>query len=345
MRQHMRVAIIGGFSGTNVALSFARAAERLGLTVLRIDTSEAWQASRLVRAIHWRLLDRRPPKLAEFSVRIIEACRQFRPEILVATGNGALTRESLQMLRSLGIRSLNYSTDDPWNPAHRANWHLRALPAYDTVFTTRLANIENFRNIGCRDVRYLPFAYDENLVGSPAGASQAPRHDVLFVGNADRDRFGFMKEFMANGMRPALVGDYWARYAAMREYSLGLKTPQELSALTIGAKINLCLVRRANRDGHVMRSFEIAAIGGCMLAEDTPEHREIFGRDDECVAYFRTAADAAYKARALLNDPERRQRLAGAAQRRILDGRHTYTDRFKSMLSAVAENSGAVCTG
>ena len=59
------------------------------------------------------------------------------------------------------------------------------------------------------------------------------------------------------------------------------------------AKVNLCLVRRAKRDGHVMRSFEIAAVGGCMLAQDTDEHREIFGPEGEAVRLFsRRAAPA-----------------------------------------------------
>jgi hypothetical protein len=81
-----------------------------------------------------------------------------------------------------------------------------------------------------------------------------------------------MREFMPHGSPVLLAGAYWDRYPAFRAYALGIKR-----ALTAAAKVNLCLVRRANRDGHVMRSFEIAAIGGCMLAQDTDEHRDIFG--------------------------------------------------------------------
>ena len=55
-----------------------------------------------------------------------------------------------------------------------------------------------------------------------------------------------------------------------------------------------------------MRSFEIAAIGGCMLAEDTSEHREIFGRRWGGCLYFRTAREAAVQARALIANPTER---------------------------------------
>ena len=45
-----------------------------------------------------------------------------------------------------------------------------------------------------------------------------------------------------------------------------------------------------------MRSFEIAAVGGCLLAQDIDEHREIFGSEGEAVVYFRreTLSWAAY---------------------------------------------------
>jgi hypothetical protein len=88
-----------------------------------------------------------------------------------------------------------------------------------------------------------------------------------------------MTEFMRHGPSVKVAGGYWEKYPALRTHALGLKPPEIIHALTAAAKVNLCLVRRANRDGHVMRSFEIAAIGGCMLVEDTEEHRAIFGGD------------------------------------------------------------------
>src|SRR6516165_7140478 len=116
----------------------------------------------------------------------------------------------------------------------------------------------------------------------------------------------------------------------MRHHALGHRAPEALCALTVAAKVDLCLVRRANRDGHVMRSFEIAALGGCMLAEDTTEHREIFGPDGEAVVYFRTAREAAERARAVLADPAERARLSAASRARISSGAHTYRDRLVS---------------
>jgi spore maturation protein CgeB len=326
------IAILGNAGGTNVGESLRRAAISAGHSVQFFNAYEAVSGNRLLRALTWRFADRRPLRLDRVEAEIIAACATACPDILIATGAAPLTERSLHTLRGLGIFCINYATDDPWNPTQSARWHLRALPAYNMVFTPRRANLNDIRRLGCVDVHYLPFGYDETLFAPPDGPINAPVHDVLFVGGADRDRVAFMTEFMRLGPSVALVGAYWDRFSGMRHYALGHKPPETLRDLTAAAKVNLCLVRRANRDGHVMRSFEIGAAGGCMLAEDTDEHREIFGPEGEAVVYFRHAEEAAARARALLCDLSERRRLAAGLHRRVVGGAHTYAHRLATML-------------
>jgi spore maturation protein CgeB len=329
-----RLAIVGGFDGTHVGGSLGRAATDLGIETTKFDVSVAGRGNRVLRAALWRFGDRRPPGMHRFSASVVAGCRQWEPEILIASGAAPLTGSTLRSLREMGIVCVNYSTDDPWNPALRACWHLRALPEYDIVFTTRRANAKSFADIGCVEVHYLPFGYDEWLFCRRARPVDVLAPDVLFVGGADRDRVAFISEFLRTGPRIALVGGYWERFPAMRPYALGQRPPEALCALTAAAKVNLCLVRRANRDGHVMRSFEIGAIGACMLAEDTAEHREIFGPDGEAVTYFSNPRQGAERARSLLADPAERRRLSAAVWARISRGAHTYRDRLISILEA-----------
>lgn len=333
-----KIALVGSFSGTHIAGSFARAAAHNAIDCMLFDVADSNRGNRLLRTISWRLVDRRPLRLSRFSADVVAACvATEKPDVLIATGPAALNEHALCALRARGVVCINYSTDDPWNPVHRARWHLRALPAYDIVFSPRRSTINDLVQLGCSDVRYLPFGYDEALFFAPRDTAQAHVHDVLFVGGADPERVAFMTAFRRRGPKLTLVGGYWHSYAAMRPYALGVQPPDALRALTTAARVNLCLVRRANRDGHVMRSFEIAATGGCMLVEDTDEHREIFGQDGEAVAYFRTAEEAALRAQALVADPAECGRLRTAVRARINSGAHTYGDRLATMLHAAAE--------
>ena len=98
----------------------------------------------------------------------------------------------------------------------------------------------------------------------------------------------------------------------------------------------LCLVRRANRDGHSMRTFETAAMRACMLAEHTEEHEEILGADGETVIYFRSEAEMVERIRWLLHHDEERWRLGAAVHERITGGANTYKARLETMLSIIA---------
>jgi hypothetical protein len=337
VRRH--IAIVGRMGGTHIGDSLRHAATAAGQKVVFFDADGAEIGSRLQRAIAWRT-GRRPVSLDHFSARVATACARHPPDLLITTGAGALTSGALQLLRQSGIRLANYSTDDPWNPLLRAGWHLRALPRYDVVFTPRRANVEDFSRLGCADVRYLPFGFDSRHARPPERPpAPADAAEVLFVGGADRDRAAFVREFMAQGLPISLVGGYWERFAGLRRQAAGVKSPEELRSLTSAAKINLCLVRRANRDGHVMRSLEIGAIGGCMLAEDTGEHRELFGPDGESVAYFKTPQEAAERARALIPDAAERRRLATALHARIWNGRHSYLDRLQAICDLLPSGS------
>jgi spore maturation protein CgeB len=332
-----RLALLGVSGGPHIGGSLARSAEKLGIRSMFFDADRAFAGSRLLRSLSWHFTDRRPIHLDRFSNQIVESCTRANPEVLIATGMAPLTEPALHELRRLGVVCVNYSTDDPWNPVMRSRWHLRALPSYDLVFTPRRSNLDDFRRLDCTNVHYLPFGYDESLFTPSEYSDSTPAHEILFVGGADPDRVAFVTEFMRYGPPVAVAGGYWERYPALRPFAMGSKPPEVIRALTAAAKVNLCLVRRANRDGHVMRSFEIAATGGCMLAEDTEEHREIFGPDRDAVVYFRNPQEAAQRARTLLSDSSERERLATCLHRRIVSGAHTYTHRLATMFKVASE--------
>lgn len=333
--------LVGNQGGTNVGWSLYHASANLGI---RADFADALQASKArawKRRIAWRLLGHRPPRMATFSADLLGLCQKLRPPCLLATGFAPITRRTLESIGSMGITRLNYLTDDPWNPAFRARWFFEALPMYDAVFSARRANIPDLEELGCRAVHYMPFGYDPKLCYPQQADAEEVRRlsaDISFVGGADRDRVPFIAALAAARFSIALYGGQWERFPETRPHCRGYADPQAFRKATAAAKIALCLVRRANRDGHVMRSFEIPAIGACMLVEDTEEHREIFGADGESVVYFRSIPEMIDKARRLLDRPAERERLAAAAHLRAINGHNTYQDRLAAMLSLSTNN-------
>jgi spore maturation protein CgeB len=314
------------------------AAKALNVRVEILDSRQAFEGPRWRQKLEWWLRGHRPARLTSFSARVVDVVRRTQPTHVITTGLAPLDAVSLREIGRLGARRLNYLTDDPWNPAHRAPWFMDALTNYDHVFSPRRANINELAAIGGPSVTYLPFAYapDQHFPEPPVGDDERAQYaaDVVFAGGADAERVAIVRPFLEAGLQVALYGGYWDRYAETRAFARGHADPRRLRKAIGGAHVSLCLVRRANRDGHSMRTFEVPAMGGCMVIEDTDEHRAFFGAPGDAVIYANTTSEMVDAARALVNDPDRRQRLAGRAHRLIADGPFTYADRLRSMLEA-----------
>lgn len=334
------VFVVGAQGTTHIGGSLRRAANRDGFVTIFCDTDEAYGGSRWLQRVKWHLCGRRPARMAAFEAKVLGLARNHKPEALIATGQVPLRRSALRLLASCGVRCVNYSTDDPWNPATNAAWFQEALSEYATVFTPRRANLDELRGLGCQDVRYLPFGYDDELFYPepiPNDLRQALQCDVLFVGGADRDRVPMLRHLNDSELKIGIYGAHWDRHDGFTSIWRGCADADTLRRATLAACVNLCLVRRANRDGHVMRSMEIAACGGCMLAEDTAEHRALFGEDGDCVRYFSDAHEMTSIAKDLVVNPQLRQQLGSSLRARVSD-RHRYLDRLRSLIGSATKS-------
>ena len=327
--------IVGNPGEEHVGSHLRRAAAELGIPAEFADMSRA-AGGPILRRLSWRLLGHRPGRLNRFSAEIVEMCASARPEVLLTTGISPVSAAALEKIGSMRIRRVNLLTDDPFNPAHRAAWFFEALRNYDEVLSTRRANLAELRVIGCAGTAYLPFGYAPHLHFDPRISEDRRRElesDVVFAGGADSDRIPYIDALARAGLKIGLYGGYWERYSETRHLGKGLKPPAFVRDAIAAAKIALCIVRRANRDGTCMRTFELAAIGAAMLVEKTDEHLELFGPDGRAVLYFDSLPEMVERARMLVANPAERTRLKEAAHRVIVEGGHAYRDRLAFILN------------
>ena len=73
-------------------------------------------------------------------------------------------------------------------------------------------------------------------------------------------------------------------------------------------------------------------MGACMLFEDTPDHRTLFGEEVTRAAGFRTPEELAELARRYCADAELRAGLRKQLRAAVVGGANTYRDRLESML-------------
>jgi spore maturation protein CgeB len=329
--------IVGQTDPTHVGSHFGRAAAALSVPYEICDAADAYVGPTWRRRTGWWLRGRRPSRLDAFSRDVLRAAERFGPTIVLTTGLAPVRADVLEALGDMGIVRANFLTDDPWNPVHRAPWFFDALSRYDHVFSPRHANFDDLREVGRADVHYLPFAYDPavHFVEPTASTDDEKRYaaDVMLAGGADKDRVAMVAALSAAGLEVAVFGGYWETFPETAALTRGRLDAAGLRRATSAACVCLGLVRRANRDGHAMRSFEVPAMGGCLLAEDTADHRALFGPSGDAVLYFVTPDQAAAQAARLVADERLRHRLVRRAHTLVTGGGHTYRDRLTSLLA------------
>lgn len=333
-----RLLIVGNPAEHHVGAHLLAAARILGLDVEILDLRKVWGENRWVNRFYFHLLKHRPSRLHQFDASVLAACQTFQPKLLLVTGISPPSASVLRQVGALGICRVNFLTDDPWNPKNAAGYYWQSLPHYDVIYSPRRANMADLQNYGCRRVTYLPFGYNPQMhfPEPPQTTAEIARFncDVAIVGGGDEDRIPIALALARAGLKLHLYGGYWENHAELRPHWKGFVHGRELRMAVAGATVNIGMVRQANRDGHAMRSLEFPAMGACLVAVDSPEHRELFGKDGDCVEYYRDINEMLNKTMALCRKPEQARSLGQRAFSRICrETGHTYLDRLRFIVN------------
>ncbi len=331
---------------------FRRALLHLGHEVIFADESMAfgWLDRPPVNTLRRLLGPSQPSRRGAFNRMVLQLAADHAPGLILSIKGSALTAGTIQRLKEITSAPLvNYSTDDPFNTAVSPPCIRESLPLWDVYVTPRAHSIAKLKRHCPGLVMYLPFGYDPELHFPEAAISPAERlaflSDLVFIGFCDADRVNLLKflgskenlalRLYGGGRRYRLVKELRRRHHGLangRDYRLALNC----------SRICLSLMRRANHDTHVMRTFEIPACGSFMLAERTEEQCAMFAEDRECV-FFGSSEELWDKASYYLEHDQAREKIARAGFERATSGGNTYTHRLAALLERVgAEFSGLV---
>jgi spore maturation protein CgeB len=271
---------------------------------------------------------------------LVENAADFLPDIILIGKGRWFTPATLDAARKVsGATIVNWATDDPFNSADNSRDLLESIPLYDLYVCTKQEIMNDVRRAGCANVVYVRFGYkpEVHFPEAPATADERRRFgcDVMFVGGCDPHRIAYFDALIRaiHGIKLHLYGMYWERVRTLRPYARGFAVGREYRLAVSGANIAVNLVRRANRDDHVMRTFEIPACGGFLLTERSATHEELFSEDNEA-AFFSRPDELAAKVRIYLGRDDDRVRIASAGHRKIIEGRHSYGDRLTEIIAA-----------
>ena len=158
------------------------------------------------------------------------------------------------------------------------------------------------------------------------------RVDVVFIGTGAKERLPWINAITdIPSIQRCIYGNSWR----------GIKTPgwEQKPAVTgekycetiNGAKVVLGLLRASNGDQSTDRSYEIGAIGGCGLYQDTAEHRQLLpGYPEE--GFFKDPTGLAQRVRDVLGSTALQQCLRNLGAKAIRKHENTYAARLQTII-------------
>ncbi len=245
--------------------------------------------------------------------------------------------------RCSGVTVAAFSPDDMGQRHNQSQTFLELLPELDVFVTTKSYNVPELQALGCSRVLFMDNGYDpETHHPVPVTSEMRERlgGPVGFIGSYEEERAAFLLYLAAQGIPVRVWGGISWRRCRFRHPNLRLEYRELVGANYAPAlcsfDINLCFLRKKNRDLQTTRSVEIPACGAFMLAERTDEHRRLFEEDREAV-FFETREELLEKCRFYLAHSERRLEIAARGLDRCRQRGYDYAHRLEEVLRRFQE--------
>lgn len=275
--------------------------------------------------------------------RLRRLARSFRPDLLLVLQGSPVEPQTAAAIRSdTGARTVNWWLD---YPAEFSDGLAASLSgAYDRFFVTGTDALARHHGAGAGRTAWLPFGCDPDLhrpvePGGPGNGD--PGCKVAFVGSAYPER----RDLLAGlaDLDLGIWGPGWERYrddpALRGAIRGGAQRPAEwiriYSAADVVLNISYGLGGDAESYGTManVRVFEALACGACQVVDAKKDILNLF-RDGVHLATFRDGEEMRQRVLTLLEDREKRARLAGRGRKEVLS-RHTWSRRLETILEPV----------
>lgn len=349
----MKILLAGGYGFFEYEEVYARSLESMGVDVIRFSWTTYFKG--LIGRIEQRLII---PGWAtqRFERDLLAFARDNRPDV-IWIWRGLQVRPQLvsQLKQKTGAIMISYGVDDTFNPAYDAHswflrpniwkWFIASIKEYDINFVYRPVNIEEYKMHGAARVELLLPSFIRDRHREVVLSNQEKELyecDIVFVGHYEPDgRDECLRLLVEKGFDVKLWGSNleWTRNVLGNLYYEKLAPihkveGDEYAKALSGAKVCLCFLSKLNRDTYTRRCFEIPACGKVMLAERTDDLLEFFKEDEEA-CFFSTTEELVSKAQWLIDNPDIRERIAKAGQRRVWVDGHDAESRAKTLLEHI----------
>ena len=270
---------------------------------------------------------------------LLKLCEDKQPELIWLEWPKEFRPATLQYLKSKlpGSLLISFQDDNPWGQRTSDQWmwkdYFRCISFFDWHIVKRQSDVDHLKSLGATKTlfwehgMYSPVFYPD--------ASTKKKYPVSFVGTCMDQRIEFMEYLLERGIPIHVFGNRWDSRS-----DLPKRFPQYFHKAVVGeayadvirqSVVCLGLVSHSNQDEWTMRSYEVPACGGLLLAEKTLTHERLF--EEEQTGYlFEGEKECADKLVALIKDPESCKKVGLNAYRIFKERNYSIEFRMKQLI-------------
>jgi spore maturation protein CgeB len=260
---------------------------------------------------------------------------KFKPDIVFVFKGSYV---SSFLLRRITALKIHYHPDDSSNIVNRTRTFSKAEVNYDIHFTSKKHNISEIAERTKKAVHFIYYAYDRNWHYNLARNDfYGDWNKIGFIGHYRPDRHELIEKIARSyGKSFYLYGNDWYKISGLK-YLSNVHKPvygKLFSKVVNEIPLQLGLLNSDNRDQHTARSFEVPASGGLLLAQDTAEHREIFGINGG-VLYFSNLENLLQQVEWVRNHSKEANMLAMRGYNNIVNGMNDWHQRAIEVMTII----------
>jgi spore maturation protein CgeB len=267
--------------------------------------------------------------------RLERACLAWQPAVVLVIKGGPIAPDLIRRVKArLDTRFVNFFPDNPL-------WMIpfECIEAYDVFFTKERYAMASLRQVGLRNLHYLPMYCVPSLHHPVALTAEDVRRfasPLSFVGSRYHYRERFVRELADYPVR--LWGQGWARATdpvIRRMVAGGPVYGRDKLSVYAGSTLSLNHHHPMNDIvGVNTRAFELAGAGACQLVDAKEDITRLFKPGEEVLTY-RDLAELRQHIDYYLANPDEARAIGENARRRALAD-HTLRQRIEAMLDVLA---------
>lgn len=342
----MRILFIGELDPHSRTFQRKRVLEEIGCDVTAYSTLPEHVSLDGTSSVRDRILWKIgfPPDLVSINKAIVEEVRRSSPDVLWIEKGNTICPKTLKTVGILApsMKIVSFAEDDMFALHNRSWFYTLGLKHYSVVFTTKSYNshMDELPSLGAKKVVFVDNTYDIHthrpLPVTPDDKA-ALGADVGFIGTYEKERAESLLHLAKNGIAVRIWGNGWqhmsGRHPNMLIEGRAIYGDSYIKSIC-STRINLCFLRKANRDRQTCRSLEIPACGAFMLAERTHEHLCLLREGVES-AYFDTDEELLRKVQYYTEHETERKAIAAAGRQRCETSGYSHYDRMRDALQFI----------